>query len=82
MCDLGHALPVRRSHPRAVISLDELAVTTNRTAPSRPLVVKVDGMEWRHLSWQRGPELVRVIATWIDLPVSKWRIKLKPTVLA
>lgn len=43
-----------RAHPPADISLDGLAVTTHRSVPSGPLVNELDGMEKRHLSWQRG----------------------------
>ena len=52
--DLGHALPVRRTHPPSHINFDGLAVATHCSAPSSPLVVKVVGMERRQLSWQRG----------------------------
>jgi len=69
---------MRRTNPPSHISLDGLAVTTHRSAPSSPLVksgrdgeastflaegassplvVEVDGMERRHLSWQRGSQV-------------------------
>ena len=54
--DLGHALPVRRTHPLPRISPDGLAVTPHCSAPSSPLVEKVTAMERRQLSWQRGAE--------------------------
>jgi len=43
-----------RSHQPADISLEGLAVTTHRSVPSSPLVVKVVGMKRRQLSWQKG----------------------------
>ena len=52
--DLGHALPMRRTHPPPHISFDGLAVATHCSAPSSPLVNELDGIERRQLSWQRG----------------------------
>ena len=51
--DLGHALPVWRTHPPPHISLDSLAVAMHCSAPLSPLVEELVGMERRHLCWQR-----------------------------
>lgn len=64
-----HSVAVGRPHPPAGgspllleenaspthrLSHDSVAVWTHRLLPSGALVVEVVGMDWRHLSWQRG----------------------------
>ena len=56
--DLRHALSVRRTHSPANISLDGLALGTHQLVPSSPLVVEMNGLERRHLSWLRGVILI------------------------
>jgi hypothetical protein len=48
--DLGHALPVWRTHPPPHNSLDSLAVATHCSAQSSPLVEELVGMERPMLS--------------------------------
>ena len=62
--DLGHTLAVRLAHSPANISLDALVVWTHRSTPSGPLVVEMDGLERRHLCYQRGPEPVAPLHQW------------------
>lgn len=53
--DLHDALAMGRAHPAVDIRLEYLTGGVQRSVPSGPLVVEIDGMEARHLSWQRGP---------------------------
>ncbi len=52
--DFGHDLTMEKPHPPAEISFDSLAVSTQRSTPSGPVMVEVVGRERRQLFWHKG----------------------------